>query len=147
MTDLAPDRVGVEVGYRAWRVQEIGGQLLLASISRPDVWHPRSVVEAACDRSAHAAPRAGCSCGVYAAHSLAQLLDMRYADFADHDSVVTGEVSLWGTVVAATQGWRGQWAYPRRLFVPYERWRCVAPLRSTYGVPVVLANTLNKEGR
>jgi hypothetical protein len=31
---------------------------------------------------------------------------------------VLGEVALWGDVVEAERGWRGQYAYPARLFVP-----------------------------
>ena len=55
--------------------------------------------------------------------------------------VVVGEVSLWGGVIPGSQGWRAQYAYPRKLLVPYECWQLAKPLRDDYQVLVKLANT------
>jgi hypothetical protein len=67
---------------------------------------------------------------------------MAYHRYREDDFVVLGEVSMWGGVIEGTQGWRAQYAYPRRLLVPFEAWRQGAVLRTAYGVPVELANTL-----
>jgi hypothetical protein len=59
---------------------------------------------------AHEAPQAGCTCGVYAAKSLAHLRTAGYTQYGIH-----GEVNLWGTVVEHETGWRAQFAYPKNF--------------------------------
>lgn len=105
---------------------------------------PRAALKAICERAQHSPPVRGCSCGIYSARTLDHLQSMGYADFGDEETVIVGEVALWGTLIAATQGWRAEFAYPRRLLVPFERWRYVEPLRNLYGIPISLANTLTE---
>ena len=59
---------------------------------------------------AHEAPQADCTCGVYAAKSLAHLRTAGYTQYGIH-----GEVNLWGTVVEHETGWRAQFAYPKNF--------------------------------
>lgn len=144
MTGLViPDKVGVEVGWRAWSVPEIGDVLLHSLVQSGAVWQPRQPIAATCDRRGHDPPDGGCSCGIYAAKTLAHLQEMRYVAFGD-SVVVVGEVGLWGRVIAGTQGWRAQFAYPRCLLVPYAHWRFVRPLRAAYGIPIRLGNVFAK---
>lgn len=60
---------------------------------------------------------------------------------------VIGTVSLWGRVVECTRGWRGSYAYPKRIYVPAtrapdwlraERAEEVALALTDYDVPVEL---------
>ena len=55
--------------------------------------------------------------------------------------IVIGEVNLVGWYLPADFGYRAQYAYPKRLYVPYECWEMALPLRDNYGVPAQLSNT------
>jgi hypothetical protein len=68
-------------------------------------------------RPPHHAPQFTCECGIYAAvwRSFAPQFGL---GIACNGLPVLGEVALWGDVVEAERGWRGQYAYPARLFVP-----------------------------
>ena len=48
---------------------------------------------------------------------------------------VDGEVSLWGKVIKAEHGYRAEFAYPRKLFVPNNP-TVAAALRRDYGIEV-----------
>jgi hypothetical protein len=68
---------------------------------------------------------------------------MGYQLYRADTFVVIGSVALWGGVIPGEQGWRAQYAYPRKLLVPYEIPLVAAALKEEYGVPVRLANTLS----
>jgi hypothetical protein len=129
---IVPDRVGYEIGWRAWLIDE--RELLLVSVAHTTTWVPRQRLEATCSRR-HKAPEQSCACGIYAARTLGHLRTQGY-----HAHGVLGEVKLWGTIVEATSGFRAEFAYPSRLFLPYERWQLAKSLRERYGVPVRLLN-------
>jgi hypothetical protein len=78
-------------------------------------WFPGCALEAntARCRKEHAAPKEGCTCGIYAAKDLAQLRRSGYAEYGVH-----GEVYLWGAVVEHRLGWRAQYAYPKSIVLP-----------------------------
>jgi hypothetical protein len=134
-----PDIAGVVVGWRAW---EVGGDPpRLHSIVQQTAWNPHERIEADCHKD-HDVPDPQCSCGLYAARTLDHLSEMSYHLYSDDDFVIVGEVAMWGGVIEGTQGWRAQFAYPRRLLIPFEAWRLAAGLRDIYGVPVELRNTL-----
>jgi hypothetical protein len=136
---LIPDIAGVVIGWRAWGIND--HPLRLYSVTHAAVWPPREPIEAECHKP-HAVPDPKCSCGLYAARTLDHLAGMGYQRYRDDDFVVVGEVAMWGGVIPGTQGWRAQFAYPRRLLVPFEAWRYAAGLRDAYGVQVALSNTL-----
>lgn len=154
-SDLAvevPDFTEVMVGYRAWGIEmdRSPGELpLLRSVTyRQHFWTPREANAATCargdDDDDHEVPEEGCSCGLYAAKTFEHLQAMDYHtyDVECGRLVVCGEVSLWGKVVPGTQGWRAQFGYPRKLFVPFEAWALATPLAEAYGCEVELKNTL-----
>jgi hypothetical protein len=91
-------------------------------------------------------PVESCRCGFYATRDLEQLLtETNYHYVAARSGItVIGEVSMWGKVIPASQGWRAEIAYPRELFLPYEAWDKAAPLAEAYGVPVRLRNILHE---
>lgn len=146
-TPIVPDMVGAVVAWRAWK---IGADGLLHSVSMTDVaWRPREAIQAACSkRSApHEPPGEDCDCGIYAAKTREHLESMHYPNYnyqLGDPSVCVGEVWLWGGIVPGSQGWRAQFAYPKRLLVPHEAYLAVADLRALYGVPVKLENTLRR---
>jgi hypothetical protein len=55
---------------------------------------------------------------------------------------VVGTVSLWGQVIRASDGYRAQYAYPRRLVVPGPA-RLAAKVAARYGVPVIPAGDVS----
>ena len=72
----------------------------------------------------HESPASDCRCGVYGAIDLAEAA--RYLDTVGPVGEpvafsVIGRVSLWGTVVEATAGYRASHAYPSALYVPARR--------------------------
>jgi hypothetical protein len=159
----APDFAAPIVGWRTWLVVRRGEGVRLTSVVQPTVWEPRRELVSEClahrrllpfRRRRHrnvGAPYAGCTCGIYAT---------RDADFArqyaynhglphrDSDACVIGLVSLWGRVLRCSRGWRAEFAYPARLFVPVRaddamatRWiEHLAFALTDYGVPVELVS-------
>lgn len=80
----------------------------------------------------HENPHPECSCGIYAT------TDHKHPDLDRSD--VWGEVYLWGEVLVCETGYRAEFAYPKRLFVPSLESRLARKmgdaLRAEYGVPV-----------
>jgi hypothetical protein len=159
--DRAPDELGVVTGWRAWNVNRRpneDGTLLLESVSFGYAWVPYEKARASCDRCTSTDPRdrnctpgEGCSCGFYCARSLDHLRTMGYHRYhAESDGPVTivGKVANWGKVIPGSQGWRAEYAYPERLYVPFEVARFIAkPVSETYGVPVTLFNLLDPDAK
>lgn len=150
---VVPDFTDVMVGWRAWKVVERPGFLpQLRSATKSAIWPGYEVFAAECNKHknkpSHQIPTFKCQCGVYSAKSRAHLLTMGYNNYYDPDEALTviGEVNLWGHIVEGTQGWRAQFGYPRKLYVPFEAAvRILEPLEQAYGVPVKLQNTLKQE--
>jgi hypothetical protein len=155
-----PDAFGAVVAWRAWKISDrsrkillpgggsvhVPEELRLRSVSMTEEWTPRQPMEATC-RSSHEPPGDDCHCGLYAAKTRAHLESMSYPNYnyqLGDPSVCIGEVWLWGGIVEGSQGWRAQFAYPKRILVPHEAYLKVADLRALYGVPVKLENTLRR---
>ena len=120
-----PDYISPIVGYRVWIWDTTGLKSLCAKR-----WHPGQALEARCKASAvvgtiagrtetandsHDAPKANCTCGVYAAKTFDHFRKGGYERYGIH-----GEVYLWGKVVEHELGYRAQFAYPRNLVLPTE---------------------------
>jgi hypothetical protein len=102
----------------------------LKSVLYDDVWEPGGGLAAGCPHG-HAAPDAGCGCGIYAVREPEGA--RRYLVGRDEPEVVArvlGQVALWGTVIEARLGWRGAMAYPATLEP------AAAEIARLYGVPV-----------
>lgn len=156
---VAPDLAAPIVAWRAWRVLQHAEGLRLASVVQPTVWEPRRRLECQClsrrrtwllgrRRDRHEAPHAPCTCGIYATTRVD--LAGRYVpppapELEEPATVarVLGRVSLWGRVLACRRGWRAQFAYPARIYVPHDAAlgdaRAVEELAfalTDYGVPI-----------
>ncbi len=141
------------LGWRAWFLDRLDGQVVLRSMNagtgsgnrhdldyrRMATWPQRERMAARCRHgNRHAAPADDCSCGIYAANSNERL--RAEFSYGRDDSQVVGTVMLWGDVVVADWGFRAQFAYPKRLYVPATRWRDALELREVYGVTTRLWN-------
>lgn len=142
-----PDAIEPAVGYRVWLVE--GNRLF--SINHHVEWQPGMPFEAFCNRSQeHEVPDPACSCGCYAAASFNRLFDMGYTKSEGLFSVgpeqvsIAGQVSMWGGIIPGNLGWRAQFAYPRKLLIPYTRYKIARPLAERYNVPYKLYNLERK---
>jgi hypothetical protein len=101
------------LGWRAWRLQRIGGVLTLCSLTRPDGWPPKEPMDAKCaNHRGTSVPSEGCTCGLYAA---ATPEDLGRSRILNPGTCVVGAIAMWGTVVEHDRGARSRFAYPARL--------------------------------
>lgn len=131
MTATAPDLIEPFVGWRVWRTRVGVDRVWLRSMYFEQEWPGRRPAFADCSEDrAHVAPETeGCKCGLHAARTLAGAscyLPERLRGFRENEPVPTvattnlvfGQVKLWGRVIEHDLGWRAQYAYPLRLYVP-----------------------------
>ena len=159
-----PDYAAPILGWRAWLVVRREEGPRLRSVVQPIVWEPRRELVSEClahrrlvsfRRRRHSdeggGPDAKCTCGIYAASDAAvagQYAFNRVLQHRDTEASVLGLVSLWGRVLKCPNGWRAEFAYPSRLFVPTRaddpiaaRWcEKLAFALTDYGVPVELVS-------
>lgn len=123
---------GEMVGWRGWQV--VDGTL--RSVNDPSaMWIPKQEFVGYCDQGkSHKVPWAKCQCGIYATKTMEKLRVNQY-----HNAGAFGLVSLWGGMIDGGDGYRAEFAYPKRIFLPYLSWK-LADALEVYGVPVVLMN-------
>jgi hypothetical protein len=124
-------------GFRKWVIRD-GDLRSLNGVPWP---HREPLVAMCADgierQIPHDAPVRGCTCGHYAAKSLALLADAGYALTREQD-MAFGSVKLWGRIVPHARGYRAQFAYPELVIV---RDPLVARLiERHYGCEVMLAD-------
>ena len=111
--------------WRAWRVIDFGGVLVLESITYKTTWIPRQEVIAECRNrvtrtTAHAAPDLDHSCGIYSLKSMEHAA--RWSGLPkDKDNVVYGRVSIWGHCFKFVDGYLSEFAYPSLIYVPTQK--------------------------
>jgi hypothetical protein len=149
----APDYCEPVIGWRAWRAVETGGEIYLASVFYRVRWPFLGPLAGTCNvfrapwrrrHERHAPARSGCVCGIYAASApeLACAYAPAFPPRSRGPYGVVGTVALWGDVIEHTEGWRGSFAYPTRLYVLVSGGRRaehasrVAASLERYGVPV-----------
>lgn len=106
-----------------------------AQSSPAPYWFPRKRMEAKCFNE-HDAPVLDCQCGLYVCRS--PLPVSIVVPESLNTLPVLGEVNLWGRVIEHSDGWRGQYAYPKRLtiFDSPNSQKIAKALEKSYGVPV-----------
>jgi hypothetical protein len=109
-----PDGISPIVAYRLWQVDP-GWRL--RSMSAPSAWSVGEWVHASCmmpRRGWHAAPSAGCTCGLYAVKTRRQAADLLARTSAARPSAVhrglilCGVVELAGTIIEHDGGYRAE---------------------------------------
>jgi hypothetical protein len=167
-----PDFMEPRYGWRAWAIEaelpSFGLPPKLHSVSWGYYWAPRRKAAADCSRAypcseprvrqSHGkdvevvvgVPGEDCSCGFYSAKTFEHLQSMGYHVYYPDSGrfTVVGKVYNWGKVVECQTGWRSQYAYPAKLFVPIEAAYLAAPLAKAYAPKegVVLRNVLEHGG-
>jgi hypothetical protein len=143
-----PDEIEPYVGYRVWSV--LLPELLLASPLHLTPWKPRTAAMFHCRQDEnHLAPTPNCGCGFYGTTNAEQVYQyLRVRNPQDELMRVIGEVSLWGKVVPGTKGYRGEFAYPKRIWVHphfksrrYSQEDVAMRIVETYGTPVELTDS------
>jgi hypothetical protein len=140
----APDLTAPVVGFRNWRIMRSGPRKgELSSPFIPIVW-PGPVLRAECRRfgsaedllqAPHAAPEQDCGCGISAYHAPTD-------DFSKVDVLgVSGIVTVWGRIVADSDGMRAEQVRIAALGL-YSRWtrrqrQAVSAVADRFGVDVV----------
>lgn len=164
--DLIPDAIGEVLGWRAWYIVETEAGVRLKSLGSGGpisntVWMPGNIEIAECpNHEEHRigngvpfdqqVPVEGCSCGFYSAISREHLISLNHYHLYDIDHGLPkciGQVACSGKVIPGTQGWKAQEVWPVHLYVPYEFWRFVKPLKEAYNIPVELSRTLERARR
>jgi hypothetical protein len=147
----APEEVGVAEGWRVWQVKielpAFGMPPKLESVTHNYYWAPRQKARAICERGCGSSvPGEHCTCGFYSAKTLEHLRSMHYPNYDLETGYVAiaGKMANWGKVIEGSQGWRSEYSYPMRLYVPFEAFRLAKPLEVAYGVNVTLLNILDK---
>jgi hypothetical protein len=165
-----PDAIEPVVGWRCWRVVDAPAGFRLLSACRQVPWSPGRPLRAACEPRGHAEPTLDCTCGIYAAAEpvvpaaylpphIKATATIRTQALLNYDVVMAvGLVALWGEVVECSFGWRAQFGYPARLFLPrgirhfrrrgrvaesFDSTRVGAELGEGYGVPVEVVESLH----
>jgi hypothetical protein len=153
----APDGIEPVVGWRMWILEgnrpwsrpQVQTDDSLRSLNG-DAWIPGKRMEAVCDWRSQGrsfnhreGPESKCRCGVYAFPTIDALVPMLHAAF--FRVCILGEVSLWGKIIVHEQGYRAQYAYPKRLWVDKRVPGRFIKVVSAYGVPV--ATTEDEEFR
>jgi hypothetical protein len=140
----APDLTAPVVGFRNWRIMRAGPRKgELSSPYIPISW-PGPVLRAECRRfgraedllqAPHAAPEPDCGCGISAYH--APTGDFSKVDFLG----VSGIVTVWGRIVADSDGMRAEQVRIAALGL-YSRWtrrqrQAVRQVADRFGVDLV----------
>jgi hypothetical protein len=141
---VAPDLTAPVVGFRNWRIMRDGPRKgELSSPFIPIAW-PEPVLRAECRRfgraedlleAPHVAPDPACGCGISAYHS--PTTDFSKIDFLG----VSGIVTVWGRIVADSDGMRAEQVRIAALGM-YSRWtrrqqRAVREVADRFGVDLV----------
>jgi hypothetical protein len=134
-----PDMVGEIVAYRAWPIVEPKSRHpRLRSATASDIWPTNRWFEAEC-AGGHCTednlPQMGCSCGLYAAKTLEQLLGMGYGQMRQDGAIAIGEVAFSGKIVECSQGWRAQRGRIKKLYFPLSQCQLGERLAEIYNVP------------
>lgn len=133
----APDFIEPFIGWKGLHANEEG---LLWSPQQVTLWPAEERFEATCSGGKHEPPHKSCGCGVYAVRSFAELKEEGYnwaEEYTDEKRgrciAVVAEVSLYGRIFRATRGYRAQYAYPLKVYVPAHKLPLGAKIRRRYG--------------
>lgn len=115
--------------WRAWRIIDWDGVLVLQSITYKVNWIPRQEFIAECRENpsvkkkattVHAAPDLNHQCGIYCLKDkeAAIVWAENAATWSKADPVAYGRINIWGHTLNFTKGYLTEFAYPAEIFVP-----------------------------
>jgi hypothetical protein len=126
-----PDAIEPITAYRVWRTDSYGR---LRSFNHHGAWVPSRWTVARCARDGGAAPLEGCTCGLYAAKELEDVLAL--AETLGETTAVVGRVELAGKVIEHDHGYRAELARVRDI-LPIEGQRArIEHIARRFGVPI-----------
>lgn len=100
------------VGWRGFNIYQPG-----YFVTQSTVWVPGERIEATCTTRDHGeeeiSPVESCSCGLYSFKTPHKLRTDNYLNQA-----VFAEVYYWGRVIEHSMGYRAQYAYPKKIYMP-----------------------------
>ena len=142
-----PDLIEPFVGWKGL-LADSAGSLYSPAVTTP--WPARKRLVAKCiavtrsSGSAHVPPLKSCSCGIYAVKTFEDLKEHGYnmweagayrvSSKSGTQIWVVARVSLWGDVIEGQIGYRAQYAYPKKIYVPGSALKLGALIRERYGV-------------
>jgi hypothetical protein len=141
---IIPDLPAPVLGWRAWSLDRTGPEARLAGVRGAESWPVGEPLVATCRHlpASHAAPRRGCTCGIYGAGRIEDVVSRAELPPRNRHITPIGLVALWGEVVEGERGWRASHAYPTRLYLPLRTGSDPRELNdlafglSAYGVPI-----------
>jgi hypothetical protein len=145
MLSELPRVPGVTIGYRVWNIAEVDRVPRLLSVTSDQVWKPRHALVAKCPKTDHEPAQLHCTCGIHGART-PDILSGHYAYHLTQEDVCMGSVALWGRIAQSSLLYRGQYAYPRKLWLNYLLAdRYARPLEAIYGVRVFITNIYRRK--
>jgi hypothetical protein len=94
---------------------------------------------------------AKCSCGIYAVKTFEELRGNHYNWEKlplDEDGVwVVAEIKLWGQIRRGLIGYRAQYAYPQKVYVPAHKLTLARTIKQRYGCAIGVIDRFTGERR
>ena len=152
MTDKAPDLIEPFVGWKGL-LADPAGSLFSPAVETP--WPARKRLIAECrNNKRHKPPVKSCACGIYAVKTFDDLKEHRYnvdsqalwSIIGEEIVWVVARVALWGDVAEGAIGYRAQYAYPKKVYVPPNSLKLGALIRERYGVRVGIIDRYTGKG-
>ena len=143
MASKAPDFFGTHTGWKGLLANSAGS--LFSPMLTP--WPEREEMAAACGHK-HTPPAKGCSCGIYACKTFADLKANGYnvGYTANKMLWVVAKLDMWGRYAEGNIGFRMQFAYPKKVFVPASDLKLGSLIRERYGVKIGIIDRYTGKG-
>jgi hypothetical protein len=147
----APDLIEPFMAWKGLRADQ-DGQLYSPAMETP--WPAAAPLEATCDTDPkHSPPVETCRCGVYGVKTFEDLAAAGYNWSAEYEEdglhfvAVVAKIKLWGRIRRGTTGFRAEFAYPSKIYVPAGRLSLGAVIRRRYGCALGIVNRFTGERR
>ncbi len=137
----SPDFVTPFTGWKGLHANRTGQLFSPQERGEYSDWPAGAPFEAQCAANPeHTSPVKGCSCGIYAVTSFEELLKVGYNWSLSYRSEergecvgVVAEVKLWGRIRRDQIGFRAEFAYPQKVYVPATNLPLGRVVRERYG--------------
>ena len=143
-TESAPDSFGTLTGWKGLLANSAGS---LFSPNRTP-WPAMEKLAAECAHKGHTPPVKSCGCGVYACKTFDDLKAHGYNLGWSDDKMlwVVARLDMWGGYGEGAIGFRTQFAYPKKVFVPASHLKLGSLIRERYGVRIGIIDRYTGKG-